>query len=79
MPYAGQRVDTDPILIPTGDILGNQPGSVNDFYSAPKQIGANFSNPDLLGNCGFNCTGYGTSPSIHFPTAKQKEKLRERY
>lgn len=59
LPYGGQRIDTDPILIPTGDILANQPGSVNDFRSAPKQIGANFSNPALLGNCGENCTGYG--------------------
>ncbi|KAH6682792.1 aldose 1-epimeras-like protein [Halenospora varia] len=60
MPYAGQRIDTDPILIPTGDILSNQPLSLNDFYSTPKQIGANFSNPSLLGNCGNNCTGYDT-------------------
>jgi len=60
MPYAGQRVETDSILIPTGNIVANQPGSLNDFYSTPKQIGANFTNPDLLGNCGGNCTGYGT-------------------
>ncbi|PMD59573.1 galactose mutarotase-like protein [Hyaloscypha bicolor E] len=60
MPYAGQRVGTDNILIPTGDILSNQQYSLNDFWSSPKQIGANFSNPDLLGNCGFNCTGYDT-------------------
>jgi len=58
LPYGGQRVDVDNILIPTGDILANQPGSVNDFYSTPKQLGANFTNPDLLGNCGYNCTGY---------------------
>ena len=63
MPYAGQRVAGDGILIPTGDILANEPGSLNDFWSAPKQLGANFSNPDLLGNCGTNCTGYGTSLS----------------
>ncbi|KAL3425498.1 aldose 1-epimerase [Phlyctema vagabunda] len=60
LPYGGQRVDTDPILIPTGDILANQQGGLNDFWSTPKQIGANFSNPDLLGNCGNNCTGYDT-------------------
>lgn len=60
LPYGGQRIGTDGILIPTGDILANQPGSLNDFWSAPKQIGANFTNPDLLGNCGDNCTGYDT-------------------
>lgn len=60
MPYSGQRVDADNILIPTGDILANQPGSVNDFWSAPKPIGANITAPELEGNCGFNCTGYDT-------------------
>jgi hypothetical protein len=64
LPYGGQRVGTDTILIPTGDILANQPGSLNDFWSTPKQIGANFTNPDLLGNCGENCTGYGISQSL---------------
>ncbi|TLS23551.1 uncharacterized protein PpBr36_06378 [Pyricularia pennisetigena] len=58
MPYGGQRVAVDNILIPTGDILANQKYSVNDFWSAPKQIGANQTSPELLGNCGFNCTGY---------------------
>ncbi|KAI9642825.1 hypothetical protein NHQ30_008558 [Ciborinia camelliae] len=61
LPYGGQRIGTDSILIPTGDILANQPQSLNDFWSTPKQIGANFSNPDLLGNCGANCTGYDTA------------------
>lgn len=60
LPYAGQRVGVDPILIPTGDILANPQYAVNDFWSAPKQIGANFTSPDLLGNCGENCTGYDT-------------------
>ncbi|EPE09265.1 aldose 1-epimerase [Ophiostoma piceae UAMH 11346] len=63
LPYSGQRVGTDSILIPTGDILANQPGSVNDFWTAPKQIGANFTAPagsEIHSNCGFNCTGYDT-------------------
>jgi aldose 1-epimerase len=59
LPYGGQRIGTDTILIPTGDVLANQPQSLNDFWTTPKQIGANFTNPDLNGNCGFNCTGYG--------------------
>lgn len=60
MPFSGQRVDVDNILIPTGDIIANKPGSVNDFWSAPKQIGANITSPELVNNCGFNCTGYDT-------------------
>ncbi|KAJ9631930.1 hypothetical protein H2203_000331 [Taxawa tesnikishii (nom. ined.)] len=60
LPYSGQRVATDGILIPNGTILPNQPGSVNDFWSAPKQIGANFTAPEAYGNCGTGCTGYDT-------------------
>ncbi|KAF2690256.1 galactose mutarotase-like protein [Lentithecium fluviatile CBS 122367] len=58
LPYSGQRVGVDNILIPDGTILPNQKYSVNDFWSSPKQIGANLTAPELLGNCGFNCTGY---------------------
>ncbi|TAQ83309.1 hypothetical protein B7494_g8367 [Chlorociboria aeruginascens] len=61
LPYAGQRISTDPILIPDGPILSNEPQSGNDFWTSPKQIGANFTSPSLLGNCGFNCTGYDTA------------------
>ncbi|KAF7556496.1 hypothetical protein G7046_g6283 [Stylonectria norvegica] len=65
MPYGGQRVGVDNILIPTGDILSNAKGSVNDFWSEPKQIGAAFGNPELENNCGFNCTGYDTCYTVN--------------
>ena len=58
LPYSGQRVSVDGILIPDGIILPNKKNSVNDFWSAPKALGANMTSPDLLGNCGTNCTGY---------------------
>ena len=61
LPYSGQRVGVDNILIPTGEILPNMNGSVNDFWSKPKQLGAQLNDPDLVNNCGFNCTGYGKS------------------
>lgn len=57
LPYSGQRIGIDNILIPDGSILANEPGSPNDFWSAPKQIGADIMKAE--GNCGFNCTGYG--------------------
>ncbi|ORX95099.1 galactose mutarotase-like domain-containing protein [Clohesyomyces aquaticus] len=60
MPYSGQRISTDGILIPDGIILPNLQYSVNDFWSSPKQLGANFSAPEIHGNCGTNCTGYDT-------------------
>ncbi|KAJ1337893.1 aldose 1-epimerase [Microdochium nivale] len=56
LPYSGQRIGVDNILIPDGTILANEPGSPNDFWTAPKQIGADIEK--TLGNCGFNCTGY---------------------
>ncbi|UPL02554.1 hypothetical protein LCI18_013488 [Fusarium solani-melongenae] len=58
MPYSGQRVGVDNILIPNGDIIPNKKGSANDFWSEPKQIGDQENNSELKGNCGFNCTGY---------------------
>lgn len=72
LPYSGQRVAVDNILVPTGDIVANQPGSVNDFWSAPKQIGANISSPDIVDNCGLGCTGYGKPHSLDlkFPGGK---------
>ncbi|KAI9823205.1 MAG: hypothetical protein M1819_001380, partial [Sarea resinae] len=39
------------------------PNSLNDFWTAPKQIGANLTSAaadDARGNCGTNCTGYDT-------------------
>jgi aldose 1-epimerase len=60
MPFAGQRIATDSILIPTGEIAANAKGSVNDFWSKPRQLGAALGDPALVGNCGFNCSGYGT-------------------
>ena len=58
MPYSGQRVGVDGILIPDGTILPNTPGSVNDFWTQPKQIGADMDKPELEGNCGTGCVGY---------------------
>ncbi|KAL2160402.1 hypothetical protein VTH06DRAFT_1575 [Thermothelomyces fergusii] len=69
LPYSGQRVDVDNILIPTGKILPNPKGSVNDFWSAPKQIGDGFNDPEIYGNCGFNCIGYDNCWLVNRPGA----------
>lgn len=60
LPYSGQRVDVDGILIPTGNIIPNRPGSVNDFWTKPKQLGASFGDKEIQGNCGTGCAGYDT-------------------
>jgi aldose 1-epimerase len=69
LPYSGQTVAVDNILIPTGDILASPKGSINDFWSAPKKIGASFDDPALPGNCGFNCTGYDNCWLVNRPAA----------
>lgn len=61
MPYSDKRVGVDSILIPTGEILENDEGSVNDFWSEPKQLGGSFDDPEIEGNCGVGCSGYGMS------------------
>ncbi|KAF2840094.1 galactose mutarotase-like protein [Patellaria atrata CBS 101060] len=57
LPLSGQRIGVDNILIPDGTILPNLPGSVNDFWTQPRQVGFNLDDPDIVGNCGFNCSG----------------------
>jgi aldose 1-epimerase len=70
LPYSGQTVAVDNILIPTGEISASPQGSVNDFWSAPKQIGTSFdaNDPALHGNCGFNCTGYDNCWLVNRPS-----------
>jgi aldose 1-epimerase len=60
LPYSGQRVATDGILIPNGTILPNEQGGVNDFWSAPKALGSSVNDPAIVGNCGSGCKGYDT-------------------
>jgi len=67
LPYGGERVETDPILIPTGNFLANKKDGVNDFWSKPKKLGSDLKKKELLGNCGFNCTGYDTCYLLNRP------------
>ncbi|KAF2400554.1 galactose mutarotase-like protein [Trichodelitschia bisporula] len=60
MPYSNRRIATDGILIPTGQLLANERGSVNDFWSEPRTIGEGFGDPAIAGNCGGGCVGYDT-------------------
>lgn len=58
LPYSGLRIGVDSILIPTGEILPNAPGSVNDYWSEPKKIGRDLNKTEAIGNCGDGCTGW---------------------
>ncbi|KAK0747687.1 galactose mutarotase-like domain-containing protein [Apiosordaria backusii] len=78
LPYSGQTVAVDSILIPTGDILPAPKGSVNDFWSSPKQIGEGFALPEIDGNCGGDCTGYDNCWLVNRPHPydwRSEEKL----
>ncbi|KOS22183.1 Diphthamide biosynthesis protein 1 [Escovopsis weberi] len=77
LPYGGQRIGVDSILIPTGDILANAKGSVNDFWSEPKQLGASFGDPEILGNCGFDCSGYDTCFTVNREALQPYDWRRE--
>lgn len=44
--------------MPTGIILPNPAGGPFDFWTAPKQIGADFDAPSLNRSCGEKCVGY---------------------
>jgi aldose 1-epimerase len=65
MPFSGQRLDVDGILVPTGFIAPNYRGSANDFYSRPKSLAQGFSEDGIDGNCGTNCKGYDTCYTIN--------------
>lgn len=58
LPFSGQRLEVDPILIPTGNIISNNIGTANDFWSKPKDISEGFKQADIKGNCGTGCDGY---------------------
>lgn len=60
MPDARRRVGVDSILVPTGELLANDEDSVNDFWSAPRQLGKGFESPGIKDNCGLGCSGYGS-------------------
>ena len=56
LPFSGTRIGLDSIEIPTGDIVGIQPGDVHDWWQAPKRLGQDI---DRLAeeNCGGPCEG----------------------
>ena len=75
LPYSGQRIDVDGILIPTGALLANQPESVNDFWTKPKTIGTSFQDPAIKDNCGTGCSGYDTCYLVNRDQVIQEDLL----
>ncbi|KAH8146224.1 uncharacterized protein LAJ45_09666 [Morchella importuna] len=76
-PYSKRLLAPDPNMVPTGEITTIPQGDINDFWSAPKQLGTNLLTPGWVGNCGTGsgCEGYNNcwlvdkSPRIAKPVA----------
>lgn len=60
LPYGKRIIGIDENTESTGALPDVPKGTINDFWSAPKQLGAASGEPDWMGNCGTagNCSGY---------------------
>ncbi|KAF8470712.1 galactose mutarotase-like domain-containing protein [Kalaharituber pfeilii] len=59
-PFSRRILEPDANMAPTGNILPIAYGSIDDFWSEPKQLGAAMSDPGWVGHCGSasGCEGY---------------------
>lgn len=60
LPFGARMIGIDGNTQSTGALPKVAKGSVNDFWSKPKQLGASMDDPAWVGNCGTNsgCSGY---------------------
>ncbi|TVY81451.1 putative aldose 1-epimerase, partial [Lachnellula suecica] len=60
LPYGKRMIGIDPSTESTGALPAVLEGTINDFWSRPRQIGASSGDPLWVGNCGTgsNCSGY---------------------
>ena len=58
MPFGKRKIGFDAVSQPDGTLPYIPRGSINDFWSHPKKIGASDSDPEWLGNCGPGVPGY---------------------
>lgn len=60
LPFGKRMIGIDGYTQSTGELPVVQKGSVNDFHTAPKQLGASSGDAAWVGNCGstVGCSGY---------------------
>ncbi|TAQ91095.1 hypothetical protein B7494_g671 [Chlorociboria aeruginascens] len=60
LPFGKRMIGIDPFTESDGSLPDVPEGSVNDFWSKSKQLGASSGDPAWIGNCGssFPCNGY---------------------
>ncbi|PWW79685.1 galactose mutarotase-like protein [Tuber magnatum] len=77
MPFSQRLLEPDPNVLPTGKIVDIPVGDINDFWSAPKLIGADRDNPLWKGNCGTasGCEGYNHCWVVDKPESKCDEPV----
>ena len=66
LPFSKRIMGIDPSTECTGALPDVPAGSINDFWSKPKQIGASINDPAWVGNCGTGsgCSGYNNQWTI---------------
>jgi aldose 1-epimerase len=58
MPYAKRVMEADANALPTGVIANVSKGAVDDFWTAPHQLGFASGNSNFENHCGSGCHGY---------------------
>ncbi|KAF2473391.1 aldose 1-epimerase [Lindgomyces ingoldianus] len=63
MPYAHRVMKIDGNALPTGEIANVSKSDIDDFWSAPRQLGFASGNKEFQGHCGGGgaCHGYNTN------------------
>jgi aldose 1-epimerase len=69
LPYGTRMIGIDTTTQSDGSLPKVPAGSVNDFWSKPKQLGASSGDPAWVGNCGsaYGCSGYNNQWIVDRP------------
>lgn len=75
MPEAKRVMEADGNALPTGVISEVKPGTIDDFASAPHQLGFASGNANFENHCGNGCHGYNGNWAFNDKRDKSKTVL----
>jgi aldose 1-epimerase len=77
LPYSTRMIGIDPNTQSTGLLPEIAKGSINDFNTKPKQLGASMSDPTWVGNCGTagGCAGYNNQWIVDRAHSEGSDKM----
>lgn len=75
MPEAQRVLIADANALPTGVIANISTGAIDDFASAPHQLGFASGNPEFENHCGNGCHGYNGAWAFNDKRDKKKSVL----